>query len=112
MGAQGITTIDFGVFPGKTSASGSITGQSSILTTSLVEAWLVPSGTVDHTSDEHLAEGSNIRLQAGNIVAGTGFTIYANALDNPGTGISDGAGRIQKDGYLLYGLWSVAWVWN
>lgn len=93
MAGQGTITIDFGAFPGKTDASIAVTGQAGILTGSLVEAWIFPVATSDHSADEHLAEPPAI--VAGNIVAGTGFTIYGNALDN-----------------RAYGLWTVAWCWN
>lgn len=80
--------------------------------------------TANHSADEHLVE--TIRAAAGAIVAGTGFTIYAlntNQLNEPvdvprsapytagGTsqaGTVNGGGK----GTQLYGLWTVAWVWN
>jgi hypothetical protein len=115
MGASGTTTINFGAFPGGSDTSAVITGQASILAGSLVEAWLMPVATADHTADEHLVE--TIRVVAGNIAAGTGFTIYAmNTSDlyefplgwNPGTPKAGSAGK----GTRLYGLWTVGWVWN
>lgn len=109
MGAQGKTTVDFGAFPGKSDASVAITGQAGIVSGSLVEAWIFPEATADHSADEHLVE--TIKVVAGNIVAGTGFTIYAvnsNTLNESPPGNPQGAGR----GTRLYGLWSVAWCWN
>ena len=102
MGAQGTATIDFGAFPGKADTSVAVTGQTGILSGSLVEAWIQPAATADHSADEHMVE--NIRVVAGSIVAGTGFTIYAfTRYDNLGTG---------RDANFLYGQWNVAWVWN
>jgi len=75
MGAQGTTTIDFGAFPGSSHATVAVTGQASILAGSLVEAWLFPAATADHTADEHVVE--TIKVMAGDVVAGTGFTVYA-----------------------------------
>jgi hypothetical protein len=102
MGAQGTTTVNFGAFPGSTDASVTVTGQAGITGGSLVEAWLYPVATADHSVDEHLVE--TIKVVAHSVVAGTGFTITARTdlqeLDPRGT-----AGR-------LYGLWSVGWVWN
>lgn len=95
MGAQGTTTLDFGAFPGASDASVAVTGQASILSGSLVEAWLLPAATADHSADEHRVE--TLDVVAGLIVAGTGFTIY---------GMNDGAGT------RIYGTWNVAWVWN
>lgn len=103
MGAQGTALLDFGAFPGASDASLTVTGQAGIASGSLVEAWILPAATADHTADEHIAE--TLRVFAGNIVAGTGFTIYGintSQLNEPVTG----------KGTRLYGKWNVAWVWN
>ncbi len=126
MGAQGKTTIDFGAFPGKSDASVNITGQAAIIADSLVEAWLRPEATADHTADEHMVE--TLKVVAGNIVAGTGFTIYGfntNQINEPLQSIvsagfkslqiaSTGYGAPSKGGMgtRLYGLFTVAWAWN
>lgn len=85
--------LDFGAFPGASDASLTITGQTGILAGSLVQAWITPVATADHSADEHLA--SPPRIYAGNISAGTGFTIYGVTPDNT----------------LTYGLWTVNWRW-
>ena len=127
MGAQGTTTVDFGAFPGSSDTSVAITGQASILAGSLVEAFLFPAVTADHTADEHVVE--TIRVMAGNVVAGTGFTIYATntstlnePLQFPGVSTfrgvatsvygSGGAQSIGGKGTRIYGTWSIGWVWN
>jgi hypothetical protein len=93
MGAQGTTTVDFGAFPGGQSTTVAVTGQASIIAGSLAEAWVFPTASSNHSADEHIIDPP--RLIAGNVVAGTGFTIYAQALNAP-----------------LYGTYTVAWVWN
>jgi len=92
-GTTGTADLDFGAFPGKSDASVDVTGQTGIVAGSIVEAWIRPVATADHTADEHLVE--ELRVVAGNIVAGTGFTIY---------GVSGG--------HRLYGVWKVAWRWS
>jgi len=92
MGAQGIALLDFGT-AGAPDAAVAVTGQSGIAGSSLVEAWLLPSPTADHSADEHLIEGMDVI--AGAIVAGTGFTIYGRSRNT-----------------ILRGRWTVAWVWN
>lgn len=104
MGAQGSTTIDFGASPGAFDATSVVTGQALILGSSLVEAWLIPVATSDHSVDEHLVDGP-VQIEAGAIVAATGFTIYARAPNNPGAGP-------KADAIRLTGQWSIAWVWN
>jgi len=134
MGAQGTVSLDFGVFPGGSDASVVITGQTSILAGSLVEAWILPADTADHTVDEHLVE--TLSILAGNIVAGTGFTIYgintsqlnepitikqhegslhqANATTIVYKVAARGAGPAQDGGIgtRLYGVFNIGWVWN
>jgi len=128
MGAQGTTIIDFGSFPGKSDASIAVTGQASILSGSLVEAWLYPVDTADHLADEHMLE--TIKVVAGNIVAGTGFTIYAfnTSQTNEALQAANALGTFTAKpttpiwGYIapyiggmgtrIYGQWTVAWVWN
>lgn len=94
MGAQGHTTVDFGAAPGSgMSGTVTITGQSGISSSSEVEAWIRCEDSADHSADEHFIE--NIRVRAGNIVAGTGFDIIAECTFG-----------------LTYGVWNVSWVWN
>lgn len=98
----GTANLDFGAFPGSSMASVDITGQTDILTTSFIRISLRPEATDDHSADEHLVE--TISVNAGNIIAGTGFTIYGvntsqkNTPDNVGT--------------LIYGVWKVNWEWR
>lgn len=96
MATQGTAVLDFGAFPGASDTAVTVTGQGAITGTSFVEAWLVPTATADHSADEHIVE--NIKVIAGNISAGTGFTIY---------GVNMGGGRDSR----IYGQWSVSWVW-
>lgn len=124
MGASGQTTLDFGAFPGASDASVAVTGQAAIIAGSLVEAWIFPAVTTDHSADEHLAE--SFRVMAGNIAVGTGFTIYGMGIGpvyslpppnvvtdarTPDKGkqftAPDGGGSLN----LIYGKWNIGWVW-
>lgn len=93
MSASGTTTVNFGAFPGATDTSVAITGQSAIVSGSIVGAWIRPVDTVDHLADEHWVEP--IDVNAGAIVVSTGFTIYAKTSN-----------------FRLHGLWTVAWAWS
>jgi len=96
MSAQGTTTINFGAFPGSPDASVALTGHTGIAAGSLVDAWVFPAATDDHSVAEHYIDPPVII--AGEVVAGTGFTIR---------------GFSQEGGIdLLYGAYNVAWVWN
>lgn len=106
MSGQGTTTVNFGAFPGATDTSVAITGQAGILAGSLVEAWIFPTATADHGVDDHWVDPPEV--YAGNVVAGTGFTIYAVVKKRSEIGPSTKF----VDAPLVYGLWTVAWVWN
>lgn len=99
MAGQGTSTIDFGAFPGTSDTSVSVS-VPSIAANSLVEAWVFPANTADHSVDEHVAEPPLVI--AGNVQAGVGFTIYAR--NKPA--------NVSLDGDRSYGVWNVAWVWN
>lgn len=105
MGAKGVTTVDFGAFPGKVDASVNV-ADASILAGSQTEAYLYPQATADHTADEHVVMVGRAGVVASVPDAGVGFTITMTAPDNPG------GGNPKTDGVMLYGLWSVAWVWT
>jgi hypothetical protein len=114
MAITGTALLDFGAFPGASDASIAITGQTGILGTSFVEAWILPAATADHSADEHLVE--TLRVVAGNIVAGTGFTIYGiNTNQLTEFAPSDGnlnSPNLGGTGTRIYGKWNVAWVWT
>jgi hypothetical protein len=98
--AVGTATIDFGALPGGSDASVVVTGQTGIAANSSVEAWVVPTANADHNADEHIVEG--LRIYAGNIVPGTGFTIYA---------IHDHGETLTGSDHFAWGDFSLAWAW-
>lgn len=126
----GTATLDFGAFPGSSHATVAVTGQGAIVAGSLVEAWIRPVATADHTADEHMVE--TLKVIAADIVAGVGFTIHGfNTSETheplePGGGGSfrgvETAGAAKGTGYAanerggngtrIYGQWTIAWVWS
>jgi hypothetical protein len=125
--------LDFGVFPGSSHASVAVTGQTAILSGSLVEAWIFPAATADHTADEHLVE--TLKVMAYDITPGAGFVIHGlntselfepppvlGLLGRSASGLANGRGRqdnqVQSDalgggeGTTIYGKWNIAWVWT
>lgn len=112
MGASGTTTLDFGAFIGAPDATVAVTGQTGILSGSLVECWILPVDTTDHTAAEHIIDPPQV--VAGNIVAGTGFTIYGICPSQPGIDGALGTGNAIAVGGNpnMYGKWTIAWVWN
>jgi hypothetical protein len=114
VGLNGTATLDFGAFPGASDASVAVTGQAGIVAGSLVEAWIMPAATADHTDTEHMVE--TFKVFAATIIAGTGFTIYGfntSQLNEPLTQLA----REQQPqsggvGTRIYGKWNVGWVWS
>jgi hypothetical protein len=91
----GTATINFGSFPGNSEASVAVTGQASIVGTSVPEAFIVGSDTTaDHTANDHRYAGLWIALSAGDISPGVGFTIYAHCIDK------------------MQGTFAVRWRWS
>jgi hypothetical protein len=90
MAAQGTTTIDFGAAATDTSVAVS---SPTIGAGNLVEAWIFPAATASNTVDNHWVE--NIKVVAGNVQAGVGFTIWAKC-----------------DEGVAHGVYNVGWVWN
>ena len=126
MGSQGTAALDFGAFPGKSDASVDVTGQGAIVAGSLVEAWIRPVDTADHSADEHMLE--TIKVFAHTIVASTGFTISGFNTSEIHEPLEPIEGRtpivnlaraqsFQRQfaggiGTRIYGLWTIAWAWN
>lgn len=124
--AIGTVTLDFGAFPGKSDASVDVIGQTGLISSTLIEAWLIPVATADHTADEHMVE--TIRIVAKFKTNGE-FTVYGfnmSQLNEPLEPVS----KFQKSastqpiafdpqvprrggkGTLIWGQWSVAWAWS
>lgn len=109
----GSAEVDFGAFPGQSDASLDVTGQTSILSGSIVRAWIMPKDTVDHLADEHMVE--TIQAFAANIVAGTGFTLYVfntnQITENPEGPRHLWYPQCQGQQPTIYGKWTVGWTW-
>jgi hypothetical protein len=118
--------VDFGAFPGASDASVAVTGLASIVAGSSAVAQISIKDSADHSADEHWLEP--IEVRAGNIVAGTGFTIYvknSNQLFEPlgyhgvsnfrpaaTTVYGSPDQSIGGMGTRLYGKFNVAWMVN
>lgn len=90
--ATGTATLNFGAVPGGQLAQVDVTGQTAILSGSNIEAFLQANdSTADNNAYQHRIVP--MRLRCGNVVAGTGFTIYC---------LSD---------WTLFNTYLVRWVW-
>lgn len=84
-------SVDFGT--ASNYATATVTGQTGILSGSLVEAWVSVSSSGTRTEDDCINE--DLKVVAGSISPGTGFTVYVNCMR----------------GYA-HGSYDINWVWN
>jgi hypothetical protein len=80
-GNTGNAIVNFGAFPGSNTASVVVTGQSTILATSNVQAFFMADTTSDHNAQDHQFADLVVELTVGTIVPGVGFTINATCAD-------------------------------
>jgi hypothetical protein len=76
----GTATIDFGALPGSNEASVTVIGIGTIGGGAKVEAFFMRSTSADHTANDHSYAALFTGLSCGDVVAATGFTIYAKSL--------------------------------
>jgi predicted transcriptional regulator len=72
-----------------------VTGQTAIVSNSFAEAFMMADSTSDNTVTDHQLAGVMFRIVCGDIVEGTGFTIYVTSI-----------------GGLVTGDFSIKWVWS
>lgn len=91
---SGHSVVDFGAHPGAAEVYAKIHGQRGISQSSVVQAWIAPGQTADHSPDEHSVEAIDVRAQ--DAVNDVGFTVRV----------------FSTDGSPLYGEWRIGWRWN
>lgn len=77
----GTATINFGAAPGSNEASVVVTGIAAIGGSAKAEAFFMRSTSSDHTANDHSYAALFTGLSCGDVVAGTGFTIYARSTE-------------------------------
>ena len=94
MGAQGTSIVNFGSTP-SVEATASVNGQTSILSTSCAESWIMEATTIDNNASNHRFGGVSFRFTCGIPINGNGFIIYVTCLAGAATG-----------------QFKICWVWN
>ena len=74
---SGTAELDFGAAPGTNRVSIAVTGQTGITAGAVPRAWINFDSTASHNTEEHLLLNQFASVVAGDVIAGTGFTIYA-----------------------------------
>lgn len=91
---SGTAIVDFGT--GMTmEAIANVTGQTGILSTSHVRAWIRGGLTADNTETDHMQAGMNLTITASSPTPGVGFNIAARSMR-----------------YIPFGSFVVQWAWN
>lgn len=91
----GTATIDFGASPGANQASVTVTGQTTISTTSKVSVFVMSDDTSSsHTAADHQYLPLFASFTAGMPTAATGFPINGRSSEK------------------LQGAWTLRWVWS
>lgn len=91
---RGQATLDFGAYPGTNEAIATITGQTGILTTSVVSVTVHHTDTsTNHTAADHEYFSTFAGITTSTPTAGSGFVIKAKSL------------------HKLTGTWTVRWSW-
>ena len=75
----GTATLSFGSFPGSNLATTTVTGQTNIKATSVINLQISAVATGSYTASDIKFLASQIELAYDTVVAGTGFTIYASS---------------------------------
>ena len=90
----GMSTLDFGAFPGSNEASVLVSGQASIGATAKAEAFVMgDDSSTDHSANDHRYLAALVGLTCGTPTVASGFTIYARSIEK------------------LQGTWTLRWVW-
>jgi hypothetical protein len=113
---SGVTTVNFGAFPGAPNAQTTIAVTDQIDPSGVPIAWITPVATADHSADEHAADPPMVSAQI------VGSTLVINALasgrDWPtpaGTPFGNTANSQAPIGLQQpqpYGAWSVGWAFQ
>ena len=116
--ASGVATLDFGAFPGSASPALVVAAADVADPNAVLDAWIIPVATVDHTADEHAADPP--RVIATNTTPGTSITIYGFPSGRdlpvpPGTPFGNTANSqmpVAQQQLMPVGKWSVAWAFS
>ena len=82
MSSSGSAILDFGSTP--TDAATLAISDANILSSSLVDAWLVAMPTANKLADDHWFD--SVKVMAGSIVNAVGFTIYGKCTQGTASG--------------------------
>lgn len=82
---SGTATLAFGSTPA-IETTVVITGQSWVAADSEIHAYVMATSTASNGTDDHLQAGVFMRFVVGDLVVGTGFTIYAYVINGYVTG--------------------------
>lgn len=115
MGAQGVAVLDFGAFPGSSVTTVDV-ASAGVVAASVIEAWIHPVASTDHTDADHIAAALRVvgsYLSDGNIrIYGINTNDVIPPVERvPATGATGGSFNRQA-APMHVGQYNVWWVWN
>lgn len=113
----GTSLIDFGAFPGTNFASVTVAAADIAVPAAVIDAWVTPIATVDHSADEHLMDPPLVvsAVISGSNIVITGVPSGRDLPVPPGTPFGNTANSQQPTGnrqFTPYGKWSVSWAFS
>jgi hypothetical protein len=112
--SSGVAILDFGPFPGSSTATVSVIGGNAFNSSNVVDAWITPIATADHSADEHQIDPPLVSavISGSNIII-TGYPSGRDLAVPPGTPFGNTANSqmpIASQQLMPYGKWSVGWA--
>ena len=111
--SSGVAVIDFGSFPGSPSATTTVVAGAAADPNAVIDAWVVPIATADHSVEEHQGDPPLVSavVSGGNIVI-SGFPSGRDLAVPPGTafGGANSKSPVGQRQLMPYGKWSIAFA--
>lgn len=113
---SGVTTLQFGAFPGAPQASVTVSAIDAADPNAEIDAWIIPIATTDHSADEHVYDPPRLGCAiVGTSIVITGFPsgrdLYVPA-STPFGNTANSQMPVGNTQCMPYGAWSVAWAFS
>ena len=114
---SGVAVLDFGSFPGSPSATATVVAGAAADPNAVIDAWVTPQATADHSADEHAGDPPMVVaavVSGGNIVI-SGYPSGRDLAVPPGTPFGRATTSqmpIGRQQVMPYGKWSIAWAFS
>jgi hypothetical protein len=112
--SSGTGILSFGPFPGSSSATVTLVAAAQSDPNAVIDCWIVPIATADHSVDEHQSSDAPIvsAVASGANIIITGYPSGRDLPVPPGTPPAGAASQmpIASQQLMPYGAWTVGWA--